>query len=96
MEVSLLFSQPLQRLAEGQFTAGYKRSAVGHETEDSGKNPHDVVAVRLAISSRENLAIQPAARIAGKGLLHDVAHCNQCPLAKNSPLDILRQVKSST
>ena len=60
----------------GQFTEGYKRSEIGHETEDSSKNPHDVVAGRLAISTRENLAIQPAVRIAGKGLLYDVARCN--------------------
>jgi hypothetical protein len=47
---------------------------VGCETEDSRKNPLDVVAGRLAVSTRENLAIQPAVRIAGEGLLHGVTH----------------------
>ena len=58
----------------GHFTAVYKRSALGCESEDSRKNPHDVVAGRSAMSTRENLAIQPAARIADEGLLHGVAH----------------------
>jgi hypothetical protein len=46
----------------GHFTAVYKRSAVGCETEDSRKNPYDVVAGRLTMSRRENLAIQPTRR----------------------------------
>ena len=43
----------------GHFTAVYERSAVGCETEDSRKNPHDVVAGRLAMPRRENPAIRP-------------------------------------
>ena len=58
----------------GHFTAVYKRSALGCESEDGRKNPHDVVAGRSAMSTRENLAIQPAVRIADEGLLHGVAH----------------------
>ena len=68
MEVSQLFSQPLQRLAEGTLWRVARRSAVGCETEDRRKNPHDVVDGRLAMSTREGLAIQPAVRMAGKKL----------------------------
>jgi hypothetical protein len=32
------------------------------------------VSIGLAMPTRENLAIQPAVRIAGMGLLHEVAH----------------------
>ena len=56
----------------GRITSVDKSSAVGRETEDSRKNPHDAAASRLAMSRRENLAIRPAR--AEQGLLHGVAH----------------------
>jgi hypothetical protein len=45
----------------GHFTAVYKRSAVGRETEDSRKNPHDVVAGRLARRAKTSRSDRHAA-----------------------------------
>ena len=59
----------------GRFTSVYSSSAVGCETEDSRKNPHDAAASRL-VSDVEAREPRDSAgmRIAEQGLLHGVAH----------------------